>query len=59
MKPNEKHALIEAASVFARQGFEIRMPWEADLDERERELYGALVDACRAYHNRMNHADSP
>ena len=55
MKTNEKHALIEAAEAFTYHGGEIRMPWEANLDEREQEFFNALVRACRAYHDRMNH----
>ena len=57
MKPNEKHALIEAAAVFEDYGVEIRMPWEGNLDDREQEFFNSLVRACRAYHERMNHAD--
>jgi hypothetical protein len=45
----EKHALVEAASVFESHGLEFRFPWECDLDDRENELYTALVKACRAY----------
>lgn len=49
----EKHALVEAASVFADHGVEIGMPWESDLDDRERELFDALLRACRAYDSEM------
>ena len=59
MKPNEKHALIEAAAEFEDFGVEIPMPWEVDLNERQRELFEALRRVCRAYHDRMKHADSP
>ena len=59
MNTKEKHALVDAASAFTYHGGDIRMPWEANLDDREQEFFQALVRACRAYHERMNHADSP
>ena len=54
MTNKEKHALVEAAAKFEDGGFEFRMPWEGTLDNRERELFEALVRACRAYHETMN-----
>ena len=56
MKTKEKHALIEAAAVFDEHGVEICMPWEGNLDERGQKLYDAFKEACRVYHDRMNHA---
>lgn len=56
----EKHALIEAASIFEERGLEIPLPWEGTLDDREQELYTALVLACRAYDKAMRelHGDA-
>jgi hypothetical protein len=56
MTPNEKHALVDAASAFEEHGIEILMPWEHDLDLAEGALYEGLLAACRAYHDRMKHA---
>jgi len=49
----EKHALVDAASVFADHGIDISMPWEGDLDDRERWLCEGFVRACRAYHESL------
>ncbi len=58
MEPSddEKHALIAAAAEF-EEWTEIDMPWEGNFGEIERERYEAFVRACRAYHDRMTHAD--
>lgn len=45
----ERHGLVDAAEVFGDHGIEFRFPWECDLDDREREMYEALLEACRAY----------
>ncbi len=50
----EKHALVDAAAVMEEHGVEIRFPWECSLDDRERELYEALVMACRAYKSTLD-----
>ena len=43
------HGEIEAAAkVFRERGVDIRLPWEGDLDDRERELFEALRDALVA-----------
>lgn len=53
----EKHALIEAAEAFGECGIEIPLPWEGDLDDRETELYVALVESCRAYSEWMRKSE--
>lgn len=50
----EKHALIDASHEFEGRGVYISMPWECDQDDREREMFEALLAACRAYAAVMN-----
>lgn len=54
LSTKEKHALVEAASVFENHGVDFRMPWECSLDDLEAERFVALRDACRAYLGAMN-----
>ena len=43
------HGEIEAAAeVFRNAGVDIHLPWEGDLDDREREIFEALRDALMA-----------
>lgn len=37
-----------AAAVLCDRGIEIKLPWECDLDDLERERYEALVAALDA-----------
>lgn len=55
----EKHALVDAAAVLDEHGLDFRFPWECDLDDREAELYVALVEACRAYAKRLGYGEQP
>lgn len=47
--PAEKHALVEASAAMEDHGVDIGLPWEGDLDDREKELYRGLVTASRNY----------
>ncbi len=54
----EKHAIVDAAAALEENGIEIRLPWECDLDDLERERYRGMLAACRAYYKTMTKAQS-
>jgi hypothetical protein len=57
---NEREfALTAAAQAFCNRGVTIACPWEGDLDDREREIFDALVAAIDSYNTIMARASEP
>lgn len=50
----EQDAISEAAMAMADAGFEIKLPWNCNLDDSERAAFDALLKACRDYRHSLD-----